>query len=491
MALGNYVKTTFVEGSPPGISAARLNNHENKTAELDIEANSKNTQLLEATGYGVISGLTVTAQATPNMTVNVATGTVHMANGVRFTPAANSALAVTAADATNPRIDIVYVSSAGIISYLAGTPAPSPAAPATPTDGFLLAQISVGAAVTTITNANITDQRKMKNTTDSVETGLASHLADDVHHVPYAVDTGVANTYAVTLSPAPTAYVDGMAVAVKIANASTGVSTINVNALGAKPILDSLGNAITAGGLKAGIIYSMRYNATTGNFIVQGKGGGGNATAGDLLSGKTATVDTGPITGTLALTGTATTGDVLPGKTFYNTDPKTQLIGTYSNIKSIQRGSVSLTAASQTVTIAAVDTTKAIVRITYFNSAGQQARGDLIQATLTNATTITLALNYYSVAITVEWEVIEFNNVKSLQTGVLSGNAPPQTVTIASINPLKSMLFFSFNTNSSSSNDVAYCKLNMYISGATSLYCNYANVTGEVKLIAWQVVEFN
>jgi len=35
MALGDYEKTTYVEGSPPGISAARLNKNENKTKELD------------------------------------------------------------------------------------------------------------------------------------------------------------------------------------------------------------------------------------------------------------------------------------------------------------------------------------------------------------------------------------------------------------------------------------------------------------------------
>ena len=35
MALGDYVETTFVEGTAPGISATRLNNNENKTAELD------------------------------------------------------------------------------------------------------------------------------------------------------------------------------------------------------------------------------------------------------------------------------------------------------------------------------------------------------------------------------------------------------------------------------------------------------------------------
>ena len=33
--LGDYVKNTYVNGGPPGISADRLNNNEDKTAELD------------------------------------------------------------------------------------------------------------------------------------------------------------------------------------------------------------------------------------------------------------------------------------------------------------------------------------------------------------------------------------------------------------------------------------------------------------------------
>ncbi|WP_407308540.1 hypothetical protein [Desulfosporosinus sp. SB140] len=131
------------------------------------------------------------------------------------------------------------------------------------------------------------------------QTTVTAHLADNVNHVPYSAATGAANTYIVALNPAPTSYVDGIAVAIKINVNSTGASTLNVNGLGAKTILDSLGNAITSGGLKAGIIYSMRYNSTTGNFIVQGKGGGGNATAAQLLNGATATVDIGQITGTM------------------------------------------------------------------------------------------------------------------------------------------------------------------------------------------------
>ena len=36
MALGDYGKSVYVNGGPPGISADRLNNNENKTTELDL-----------------------------------------------------------------------------------------------------------------------------------------------------------------------------------------------------------------------------------------------------------------------------------------------------------------------------------------------------------------------------------------------------------------------------------------------------------------------
>jgi len=59
----------------------------------------------------------------------------------------------------------------------------------------------------------------------------------------YAVDTGAANAYVVTLGTTPT-LADGLEVVFKAANASTGASTLNVNALGAKAILHSDGTAL-------------------------------------------------------------------------------------------------------------------------------------------------------------------------------------------------------------------------------------------------------
>lgn len=82
---------------------------------------------------------------------------------------ANTTLTVTTADPTNPRIDRVvatvqdafYSGSFNdvIFQVVAGTPAGSPSAPATPANSISLATVLVGAAVTQINSGNITDTR--------------------------------------------------------------------------------------------------------------------------------------------------------------------------------------------------------------------------------------------------------------------------------------------------------------------------------------------
>ncbi|OLN21910.1 hypothetical protein BTO30_12490 [Domibacillus antri] len=125
-----------------------------------------------------------------------------------------------------------------------------------------------------------------------------AHVADYVKHPGFGVTAGTtANTYELNLNPAPTAYVDGMSVSVAIHADSTGASTLNVNGLGAIPLKKANGNDVT--NLKLNGVYTFRYIAATGNFILQGEGGSGNAVAADLLSGKTASTDTGDIVGTM------------------------------------------------------------------------------------------------------------------------------------------------------------------------------------------------
>lgn len=130
---------------------------------------------------------------------------------------------------------------------------------------------------------------------------IDEHLADDTAHVRYGQANGE-NDKTITLSPAPTNLVEGFALSFKNITQNTGAVTINVNGLGAKPVVKSNGNTLVSGNLKAGSIYTVRYDGS--NFILQGEGGSGNAVASDLLSGKTATTDAGDIVGTMPNRGT-------------------------------------------------------------------------------------------------------------------------------------------------------------------------------------------
>lgn len=72
------------------------------------------------------------------------------------------------------------------------------------------------------------------------------------------------------LDPVPLKLVEGMGVVFKLASDVTAPCTLNVNELGAIPVVDSEAKPIKQ--LKAGGVYTVRYNGTS--FILQAKGGG-------------------------------------------------------------------------------------------------------------------------------------------------------------------------------------------------------------------------
>ena len=141
------------------------------------ESDRLTTQALYAT-TGIIgsSSLAVTQNSPAGMSVRVAAGwaaiigttQANMGAYVAYNDA-QTTLTVTTADPTNPRIDRVVVTVRDayytgafndvIFQVLAGTPAGSPTAPAVPANSISLATIAVGAGVTSITTANITDTR--------------------------------------------------------------------------------------------------------------------------------------------------------------------------------------------------------------------------------------------------------------------------------------------------------------------------------------------
>lgn len=108
-------------------------------------------------GDGVLSGLAVTAQGTPDMTVAVAAGQVRIGGYFPYFTAANAT--ISAADSTNPRIDLVSIDYNGTVTVTAGTAASAPVAPALPANSVPLAQVYVSAGVTSIGSSRIIDKR--------------------------------------------------------------------------------------------------------------------------------------------------------------------------------------------------------------------------------------------------------------------------------------------------------------------------------------------
>ncbi|WP_225902380.1 phage tail protein [Clostridium botulinum] len=78
-----------------------------------------------------------------------------------------------------------------------------------------------------------------------------------------------------------------------ISNNATGNCTININSFGAKNIKDPFGKIVN--NLKSNIPYNLCYNGV--DFILQGKGGGGNLKPNQALAGFTFTNDDGPQVG--------------------------------------------------------------------------------------------------------------------------------------------------------------------------------------------------
>ncbi|QTB24335.1 phage tail protein [Lysinibacillus sphaericus] len=105
---------------------------------------------------------------------------------------------------------------------------------------------------------------------ENAQQQLKNHEVDYVKHPGYGVTTFNSPTYSVTLSPAPTQYVDGMGLVLRLnADQVAGNAAINVNGLGVKNILNSKGFSVT--NLKKDVIYSFRYSAAKGAFILQGE----------------------------------------------------------------------------------------------------------------------------------------------------------------------------------------------------------------------------
>ncbi len=117
---------------------------------------------------------------------------------------------------------------------------------------------------------------------------------DDILNLGTTSNSG--NVYTVS-APSGFTLKDGQLLVVKFNAASTGNITLNVGGTGAKPVKDYFGNNVN--NVRANLPCNLIYESSSGSFILLGKGGDGDATAPDILEGKTATVSSGVITGTM------------------------------------------------------------------------------------------------------------------------------------------------------------------------------------------------
>lgn len=85
----------------------------------------------------------------------------------------------------------------------------------------------------------------------------------------YLVDASGTDSYAITPSPAITAYGSGQLFVFKAGTSNTGTASLNVSALGAKTIVRSDGTALETGDIIAGQIVIVVYDAVTGFMQLQ------------------------------------------------------------------------------------------------------------------------------------------------------------------------------------------------------------------------------
>lgn len=101
---------------------------------------------------------------------------------------------------------------------------------------------------------------------DNYNTIIANIIAGAYN---YALDIGTASAYVVTLNPAPTALADGMTVTFKALNNNVANPTLNVNGLGAYPIVGSRNQTgVQAGAIYGGAIYRAVWAASLMSFVL-------------------------------------------------------------------------------------------------------------------------------------------------------------------------------------------------------------------------------
>jgi len=235
-------------------------------------------------------------------------------------------------------------------------------------------------------------------------------------------------------------YVDNVIIQFKATASNTGAATVNVDSEGVKDLRDTDGLAIDAEFIIVGKYYTFVYDTGTGFFF--------NAPSG--------------------------------GKT----------------IKSIQSGVTSISTSSVSVTITSIVPANSVIIIDYAftSSTSEESRQINVGAKILNATTI----EFFGQAPnkSISWRVIEFNGVKSKQTGELAKSYSTSEATQAttSVATSKSLLITSHSSGTTGIAGAGGALLRSRIISSTSigfLLIPGNGLTTQNDTIYWQLIEFN
>jgi hypothetical protein len=108
---------------------------------------------------GVISGCEITAQVSPNQTVQVSAGEI-LTEGVYKTVSSSSNLSVGLGSSAGPRFDLVVATSTGALAVREGTAGANPTFPTLSSGDVLLAAVyRTSGTASTVSGTQITDKR--------------------------------------------------------------------------------------------------------------------------------------------------------------------------------------------------------------------------------------------------------------------------------------------------------------------------------------------
>lgn len=218
----------------------------------------------------------------PAMSVVVDPG--YIFDGVTLTANSLQTVTVTAAPGSpNSRIDRIVVDRlTGVASIITGTPGVSPTAPAITSGKVPVAQVAVGTSVTTIINANITDERDLS----ALGRGLAGDLnigallkqdaggtgltVADYGGQAWIIAGGTADAITATFSPAIPTLTDGHLVCFRAtaANATT-TPTFAPNGGTARTIVKAGNVALLPGDIPGNFAeVILRYNLANTRWVL-------------------------------------------------------------------------------------------------------------------------------------------------------------------------------------------------------------------------------